>query len=74
MKYHINICKLPGRGRDGEAYKWPKLSETLEHYNIQNTIVELCQEIYQCKEISFHDARYDVVSLYKICECMRTNQ
>ena len=73
MRYHVNICKLPGKGRDGEDYKWPKLSEVLEHYNIQDVTVKSCEEIYQCEEISFHDARFDVVSLYEICKCMKLN-
>ena len=73
MKYHVNICKLPGRGRDGEAYKWPKLSEVIEYYNISIDVIKSCENIFQCKEISFHDARFDVVSLYRICICMKGN-
>jgi DNA polymerase-3 subunit epsilon len=74
MKYHINICKLPGKGRGGEDYKWPRLSELLVHYKIpESTVTENCKEIFKCDAIGFHDSRFDIVALLKICELMKKN-
>lgn len=68
MDHHTNICKLPGKNGN---FKWPKLSETLEHYSISNDfILEETKKIFSCEESGFHDSRFDVAGLYHIVNKM----
>jgi DNA polymerase-3 subunit epsilon len=68
MLHHVDICKLPGKyGKN----KWPKLSETMEHYNIlPETMLEETKNIFQCEDSGFHDSRYDVTCLMEIVRRM----
>jgi DNA polymerase III epsilon subunit-like protein len=68
MKYNTDILRLPGKCRDGNNYKYPRLNETMKYYGIDEEVtIELCKECFKCEEITFHDARFDVYGLYLIC-------
>jgi len=66
MKYYTNIVQLPGLYND---YKWPKVSETLLHLNIQEEdALQTCKEFYQSSDIGYHDARFDIICIYKMIQ------
>jgi DNA polymerase III epsilon subunit-like protein len=68
MLHHVDICKLPGKyGKN----KWPKLSETMEHYEIcPDAMLELTKSVFKCEDTGFHDSRYDVTCLMMIVRKM----
>ena len=34
---------------------------------VTDKILEVTKKLFQCEDISFHDARYDTVSMYLCC-------
>ena len=61
MKGTTPICKIKGK-RVG--YKYPKLSELLAHYNIQDyEILRDAEKLFGCS-CGYHDARFDTVAVY----------
>lgn len=63
MKHFTNICKIEKNG--GYGYKWPKLEELTRFLNIKDKdIIKTTGEIFNCKGIGYHDARFDTVATY----------
>ncbi len=62
MKRTVTLCKL-SKTR-GAGYKYPKLSELCANFGV--TDADICEETKKFfgSELSFHDARYDVVATY----------
>lgn len=66
MEYFTDICRLPPF-RNGR-WKWPKLSEVMAQVSLkEQTILATARQLFQCEDIGFHDARYDVSAVYLIC-------
>lgn len=66
MAYFKDILKIPAR--NGAGYKNPRLEEVVNFYNInKERILEVTKRLFQCEEVSFHDARYDTVAMYLCC-------
>lgn len=66
MSYFKNILKLPGRNVD--SYKNPRLEEVVDYYKIdKETILNKTKMLFGCEDITFHDARYDVMAMYMCC-------
>lgn len=62
MKNSVGLCKLPRR--NGAGYKYPKLSELCEFYDItDNEISKKCAKIFN-EKVGFHDARFDTTALF----------
>lgn len=65
MKYFTPICRLRGR-RSG--YKYPKLEELAYFFGVGNEdVLKQTKKIFDSKRISFHDARFDIVTTYLCC-------
>lgn len=63
MKHFTNICKISKSG--GYGYKWPKLEELTRFLNIKDKeIIRSTEDIFYCKGIGYHDARFDTVATY----------
>lgn len=63
MRYFTNICKIPKAG--GNGYKWPKLEELTRFLNIRDKeIVKVTEDIFNCNNTGYHDARFDTVATY----------
>ena len=61
MKSTTPICKIKGKR---EGYKYPKLSELLAHYNIQDfEILKDAERLFGCS-CGYHDARFDTTAVY----------
>lgn len=62
MKNSVSVCKLP-KAR-GKGYKYPKLNELCNRFEITDYIVkEKAEELFgECK--GFHDARFDTVAVF----------
>ncbi|MCY6483347.1 3'-5' exonuclease [Clostridium aestuarii] len=66
MKYFKDILKLPARR--GNGYKNPKVEEVMHFYDIDaDYVLEKTKKIFDCEDISFHDARYDTMAMYICC-------
>ncbi len=66
MEYFKNIVKLPGKFKNG--YKNPKVEEVLDFYKITpEKVLQKTKYIFECEDVSFHDARYDTVAMYLCC-------
>ncbi len=62
MKHFQPICKF--RNNRG-LYKYPRLDELLQYYNIRPADVQTCTEkFYGTTSAAAHDARYDTAALY----------
>lgn len=65
MKHFTPICRLQG-GKYG--YKRPRLEELAAFFRIEEKmIIDKTIEIFGAENVSFHDARYDVVTTYLCC-------
>ena len=63
MNHFTNICKIPKY--NGYGYKWPKLEELTNFLNIKNKdITKATEDIFGCKNIGYHDARFDTAATY----------
>ncbi|NMA49991.1 MAG: 3'-5' exonuclease [Tissierellia bacterium] len=63
MKYFTNICRIPSDR--GYGYKWPKLEELVKYFRIkEKRIIKTTEELFDCKKIDYHDARFDTVATY----------
>lgn len=63
MKHFTNICKIPNY--NGYGYKWPKLEELTNFFGISHKdIRKTTEDIFRCKDIGYHDARFDTVATY----------
>lgn len=61
MKNFTPVCKLPKKR--GEGYKYPKLSELCEFFNItDNQIRQASNKVFGAS-VSFHDARFDTTAV-----------
>ena len=59
MKHFTDICKLPNTRRK-PGYKYPKLSEVAEHYNVSLDKVARYASMIFCSDCSqLHDSRVD---------------
>ncbi|SHK35975.1 Exonuclease [Hathewaya proteolytica DSM 3090] len=66
MGYFKGIVNIPNRY--GNGLKNPKLEEVVDYYKIdKNLILEKTKILFGCEEVSFHDARYDVMAMYMCC-------
>ena len=62
MLHFTNICKILNQY---DKYKWPKLSELINFYNIpENDVITRSKELFISDDVTFHDARFDTVGLY----------
>ncbi len=61
MKNSTSICKLKGRR---EGYKYPKLSELVQHYGISDVEIKLTSKQLFGDESGYHDARFDTTAVY----------
>ena len=63
MRYFTNICKIPHYR--GYGYKWPRLEELTQFFNINDTdIRQETESIFDCQDVGYHDARFDTVATY----------
>ena len=63
MRHFTNICKIPNSR--GSGYKFPRLEELIGYFNIkEKTINEKTRELFQCKDLGYHDARFDATATY----------
>lgn len=63
MKYFTNIVKI-SKGR-GSGYKWPKLYELTNFFKISDKeIMKATEELFESKNLDYHDARFDTVATY----------
>ena len=63
MKYFTNISKIPHY--NGYGYKWPRLGELSQFFNINDTdIRQETESIFDCQDVGYHDARFDTVATY----------
>lgn len=63
MRYFTNICKIPHF--NGHGYKWPRLEELTHFFNISDIdIIRETEKVFNCKDIGYHDARFDTVATY----------
>jgi DNA polymerase-3 subunit epsilon len=63
MKHFTNVCRLVGNYQG--QYKWPKLEEVMNHYNIRNeTLISMTNQLFGTTGANYHDARTDVVATY----------
>lgn len=63
MRYFTDICRIPGSS--GYVYKWPNLEELTRFFDIKGKrIIKTTNELFDCKEIGYHDARFDTVATY----------
>ena len=66
MKYFKDIVQIPAK--NGVGIKNPKLEEVVEFYQIEKeNILTATKKLYQCEEVSYHDARYDTTAMYICC-------
>lgn len=66
MNYFKDITEIPAR--TGEGFKNPKLEEVVNHYVIEReNIMNATKKLYNCEEVSYHDARYDTTAMYVCC-------
>ena len=66
MNYFKGITAIPAR--TGEGFKNPKLEEVVNHYVIdRENIMNATKKLYNCGEVSYHDARYDTTAMYVCC-------
>jgi DNA polymerase III epsilon subunit-like protein len=66
MAYFKDILKIPAR--NGQGYKNPRLEEVVDFYNIdKQRILEVTKKLFECDDVSFHDARYDTTAMYLCC-------
>lgn len=62
MKKTTCICKIP-KSR-GYGYKYPKLSEMCEYFNVSSVEIQNKTKEMFLSESAFHDARFDTTALY----------
>ena len=63
MKHFTDICKIPKY--NGYGYKWPKLEELTSFLDISHKdIIKATEDIFDCKGVGYHDARFDTVATY----------
>ena len=63
MRYFTNICKIPHF--NGNGYKWPRLEELTQFFNISDIdIIKETKNVFNCKDVGYHDARFDTVATY----------
>lgn len=66
MEYFKDITKIPAR--NGGGYKNPKLEEVVQYYQIEKeNIMNATNRLFDCSEVSYHDARYDTTAMYVCC-------
>ena len=66
MEYFKDITKIPAR--NGVGYKNPKLEEVVKYYEIEKeNIMVATNRLFECNEVSYHDARYDTTAMYIVC-------
>lgn len=66
MAYFKPILQLPNKKYNG--IKNPRLEEVVDFYKIdRDNILKKTKLIFGCEDISFHDARYDVMAMYMCC-------
>lgn len=66
MNYFKDITQIPAKTGDG--LKNPKLEEVVNHYVIdRENIMNATKKLYNCEEVSYHDARYDTTAMYVCC-------
>lgn len=62
MKNGVCVCKL--QRKLGNGYKYPKLSELCEHFEISdNEILKTCAKLFN-EKAGYHDARFDATALF----------
>ena len=63
MKSTIGLCKLK---RKSGGYKYPKLSETCDFFNItERDLTDATISLFD-EDCGFHDARKDTVAVYLV--------
>lgn len=73
MQYFTDICQL--RPKRNGKWKWPKLNEVLSHLKItEQEVLDNAKRLFECEDISFHDARFDVSAVYLICSKAMTKE
>lgn len=62
MKESVPVCKLPRKS--GTGYKYPKLSELCEYFDVKNFQIENMTEKLFDEELNYHDARFDSTAVF----------
>ncbi len=62
MKKSVPVCKLP-KPR-GAGYKYPKLAELCEYFNVSEEDVKEQTEKLFGKSTAYHDARFDTTAMF----------
>ncbi|TJX14591.1 3'-5' exonuclease [Tissierella creatinini] len=63
MRYFTNICRISNI--NGNGYKYPRLEELVNYFGIkENTIKNATKDLFQCKGLDYHDARFDTTAAY----------
>lgn len=66
MEYFKDILKIPAKR--GKGYKNPRVEEVMEFYNINpDKVLDKTKKLFECDQVSLHDARYDTVAVYMCC-------
>lgn len=66
MEYFKNLLKIPNKR--GRGYKNPRVEEVMDFYSISTDyVLKQTKKIFNCEDISFHDARYDTAAMYACC-------
>lgn len=63
MNYFTDICKIPKS--NGYGYKWPRLEELTRFFKVsERAIIKETNQIFECTDVGYHDARFDTVATY----------
>lgn len=62
MEYYTDILKLKGK----YGYKWPKLTEVLDYYNIEHMDISRKMNVFFGEASQAHDARWDIIATMEI--------
>lgn len=73
MKHFTDICKLPNTRRK-PGYKYPKLSEVAEHYNVSlDKVARYASMIFGSDCSKLHDSRVDTALMF-VCHCINREE
>lgn len=73
MKHFTDICKLPNTRRK-PGYKYPKLSEVADYYNVSlGKVMQYASMLFGSDCSGLHDSRVDTTLMY-VCHCINREE